>query len=38
MNAFLTASRSPCKRLKVGCVIVKDRHIIAHGYNGFYLV
>lgn len=35
MNAFLTASRSPCERLKVGCVIVQDRHIIAHGYNGF---
>lgn len=35
MNAFLTASRSSCERLHVGCVIVKDKHIIAHGYNGF---
>jgi dCMP deaminase len=35
MNAFLTASRSPCERLHVGCVIVKEKHIIAHGYNGF---
>ena len=35
IQAFLTASRSPCERLHVGCVIVKNRHIIAHGYNGF---
>lgn len=33
--AFLSASRSPCKRLNVGCVIVKDNRIICTGYNGF---
>ena len=32
--AFLTASRSSCKRLQVGCVIVKDNHIVTTGYNG----
>lgn len=32
--AFLTASRSSCTRLQVGCVIVKDNHIITTGYNG----
>ena len=30
-----TATRSPCERLKVGCVLVKDNRIIAQGYNGF---
>lgn len=30
-----TAKRSPCHRLKVGCVLVKDNRIISHGYNGF---
>lgn len=30
-----TAKRSPCKRLQVGCLIVKDNRIIATGYNGF---
>ena len=30
-----TAKRSPCNRLKVGCLIVKDNRIIATGYNGF---
>lgn len=33
--AFLSASRSPCERLHVGCVIVKDKRIICTGYNGF---
>ena len=33
--AFLTASRSACSRLHVGCVIVKDTRIISVGYNGF---
>ena len=33
--AFITSQRSPCKRLQVGCTIVKDKHIIASGYNGF---
>ena len=31
----LTATRSCCNRLHVGCVLVKDRRIIATGYNGF---
>ena len=30
----LTAQRSTCLRRKVGAVIVKDKHIIATGYNG----
>lgn len=33
--ALLTSKRSPCKRLKVGCVLVKDNRVIATGYNGF---
>jgi len=33
--AFLIASRSPCERLHVGSVIVKDHRIISAGYNGF---
>lgn len=32
--AFLTASRSSCKRLQVGCVIVCENRIVATGYNG----
>ncbi len=32
--AKLTAQRSTCLRRQVGAVIVKDRHIIATGYNG----
>jgi dCMP deaminase len=27
--------RSPCKRLHVGCVIVRDNRILCTGYNGF---
>jgi dCMP deaminase len=34
-TAFLISSRSPDKRLRVGCVLVKDNHIISVGYNGF---
>mgnify|MGYP002633491487 FL=1 len=30
-----TSKRSPCHRLKVGCILVKDNRIIAQGYNGF---
>ena len=30
-----TAKRSPCERLKVGCLLVKDFRIISQGYNGF---
>ena len=32
--AVLTAKRSTCLRRHVGAVIVKDRHIVATGYNG----
>jgi len=31
----VTATRSPCERLQVGCLLVKDNRIIAQGYNGF---
>ena len=30
-----TSKRSACKRLKVGCILVKDNRIISQGYNGF---
>ncbi len=33
--AKLVSKRSPCERLKVGCVLIKDNHIISSGYNGF---
>ena len=33
--AKLTSVRSSCKRLQVGCVIVKDKHVVSMGYNGF---
>ncbi|MGN0702218.1 MAG: deoxycytidylate deaminase [Lentihominibacter sp.] len=32
--AALTAKRSTCLRRQIGAVIVKDKHIIATGYNG----
>ena len=31
----VTAERSPCDRLHVGCLLVKDNRIISQGYNGF---
>ena len=31
----VTASRSPCERLHVGCLLVKDNRIVSQGYNGF---
>lgn len=31
----LASIRSSCKRLNVGCVLVKNNHIISMGYNGF---
>ncbi len=31
----VTATRSPCERLHVGCVLVRDNRIISQGYNGF---
>tara|TARA_B100000787_G_C16188081_1_gene295802 strand:- start:1111 stop:1530 length:420 start_codon:yes stop_codon:yes gene_type:complete len=30
-----TAERSPCTRLKVGSLIVKNNRIVSQGYNGF---
>lgn len=33
--ALVTKTRSPCDRLKVGCLLVKDNRIISQGYNGF---
>ena len=27
--------RSPCERLQVGCVLVKNNRIVSQGYNGF---
>ncbi|KAA8922767.1 cytidine/deoxycytidylate deaminase family protein [Thermoplasma sp.] len=32
--AYLAASRTNCIRRKVGAVIVKDRNVLATGYNG----
>ncbi|MBF0117939.1 MAG: cytidine/deoxycytidylate deaminase family protein [Desulfobacterales bacterium] len=32
--AFLVAKRSTCLRRKVGAIIVKDKRILATGYNG----
>lgn len=31
----VTSRRSPCKRLNVGCLFVKENRIISQGYNGF---
>ena len=33
--ANATSTRSPCDRLNVGCVLVRDNRIISQGYNGF---
>ena len=30
----VTAERSSCDRLQVGCLLVKDNRIISQGYNG----
>lgn len=32
--AFLAATRSTCLRRQVGCIAVKDNHVLATGYNG----
>ena len=32
---LVTSDRSPCNRLHVGCILVKDNRIISQGYNGF---
>ncbi len=34
-TACLISRRSPCERLHVGCVLVKNNRIISAGYNGF---
>lgn len=31
----VTAKRSPCERLQVGCILVNDNRIISQGYNGY---
>ena len=31
----VTAESSPCERLQVGCLLVKENRIISQGYNGF---
>ena len=33
--ALLASQRSPCQRLQVGSVIVKNNRLISMGYNGF---
>src|SRR5438105_11911855 len=33
-TAKLFAKMGTCDRARVGVVIVRDRHILAHGYNG----
>ena len=32
---LVTKERSPCERLQVGCILVKNNRIISQGYNGF---
>src|SRR6056297_3079761 len=32
--AFLAATRSTCLRRQVGAVLVKNKHVLATGYNG----
>ena len=32
--AILASSRSPCHRLHVGCILVKNKRVISMGYNG----
>ena len=31
----VTAKRSPCHRLQVGCVFVNNNRIVSQGYNGY---
>ena len=33
--ALTTCTRSPCERLQVGCVFVKNNRIVSQGYNGY---
>lgn len=32
--AMLVSERATCPRMHVGCVLVKDKHVVATGYNG----
>lgn len=32
--AMLASERATCPRMHCGCVLVKDKHVIATGYNG----
>ena len=32
---YITAKRSSCEKLNVGCLFIKDNRIIAQGYNGY---
>ena len=32
---LVTSERSPCERLQVGCVLVKENRIVSQGYNVF---
>ncbi|PIE52226.1 dCMP deaminase [Candidatus Fermentibacteria bacterium] len=32
--AMLASERATCPRMHCGCVIVKDKHVLATGYNG----
>jgi dCMP deaminase len=34
-TALLISCRSPCNRLHVGCILVKNNRIISSGYNGY---
>lgn len=34
--SLIASSRSPCERLHVGCVLVKDNRVLSMGYNGFF--
>jgi len=33
--AKITSEKSPCERLKVGCLLVKCNRIVSQGFNGF---
>ena len=34
---LVSAEKSPCERLQVGCILIDDNNrILAHGYNGFF--
>lgn len=33
--SLLASARSKCRRLKVGCVLVRDNRVVSTGYNGF---